>query len=84
MQHKLKFYEIGVRHVKRIVCIQGYDTESYGSFLLTMQKRTGNEFRLETQADRTGREAEWKMRRLEIKARWIRRSKTKEAKHRPG
>jgi hypothetical protein len=85
MQHKLKFYETGVRQVRRrVVCIQGHDTESYGSFLFTMQKRTGNELRLEIQADRRGGEAEWKMRSQGIKEKWIRRSKFKEAKHRPG
>jgi len=39
MQRKLKFYETVARQVKRVVYVQGYDTESHGSSLFRMQKR---------------------------------------------
>jgi len=45
---------------------------------------TGNELHQESQTDRKGEEAEWKMRSQKIKERWIRRSKAKDATHRPG
>ena len=31
MQHKLKFYETGVKQVRRVVYFKGYNTESYGA-----------------------------------------------------
>ena len=39
MQHKLKFYETRARQVKRVVYVQGYDTEPHSSSLFMMQKR---------------------------------------------
>jgi hypothetical protein len=37
MQRKLEFYETEARQVKRVVCVQGYDTESHGSSLFPVQ-----------------------------------------------
>jgi hypothetical protein len=48
------------------------------------RRGTGNELHQETQTDRKGGEAEWKMRSQKIKEKWIRRSKVKGATHRPG
>jgi hypothetical protein len=47
------------------------------------EEELGNELHQETQTDRNGGEAEWKMRIQKIKEKWIRRRKVKDATHRP-